>query len=472
MYNGFFNILIMKKYIIYMIVASTIMMAGCDKENDRRFFVVTAAANEISANAATLGGSIVNGGTLAFTERGVCYATTVDPTTDNNKTPIEGTDIGGFSVSVSGLTPNTVYYVRAYVVHAKGTVYGNGLSFRTSEIIPETLPTLITTEARNITRSNATLGGNIADVGYPAYWERGICYATTAAPTTDDYTMPVEGAGVKGNFSVVINELDAGTTYYAKAYAINDVGTAYGEQVSFTTMYLGEAEMVLVNGGTFTMGKEGIAIPEHEVTLSSFYIGKYEVTQEQWETLMGINPAVFKSGGNYPIEQVSWNDIAGTGGNSMEINGITYYEDGFIYKLNALTGKNYRLPTEAEWEYAAGGGSKSNGFIFSGSNVNNDVAWYAVLGGTGTHPIGEKLPNELDIYDMSGNVAEWCSDWLGDYSSEPQTNPTGPETGATRICRGGGWDFGEPNCRVSDRLSFDPNLRSYNIGFRLVLSAE
>jgi formylglycine-generating enzyme required for sulfatase activity len=175
-----------------------------------------------------------------------------------------------------------------------------------------------------------------------------------------------------------------------------------------------DIEMVFVKGGTFTMGctaEQGDDCfdneePAHKVTLSDFYIGKYEVTQAQWKAVTGNNPSKFNGCDNCPVEGVSWNDI-----------------QEFIKKLNAKTGLNYRLPTEAEWEYAARGGAQSRGYKYSGSNSVDEVAWYYGNSGNETHPAGTKKANELGIYDMSGNVYEWCNDWYGAYNSEAQTNP-------------------------------------------------
>ena len=218
--------------------------------------------------------------------------------------------------------------------------------------------------------------------------------------------------------------------------------------------------MVYVSGGTFTMGatsEQGSDAyddekPTHSVTLSSFYLCKYEVTQALWRAVMGNNPSYFK-GNNLPVEQVSWNDC-----------------QTFISRLNNLTGKNFRLPTEAEWEYAARGGNRSRGYKYSGSNVLSDVAWYDDNSGNKTHPVGSKSPNELGLYDMSGNVYEWCSDWKGTYSSFAQTNPTGPSSGSYRVYRGGCWYFITGNCRSSYRFILTPVNRNGNLGLRLALS--
>ena len=217
--------------------------------------------------------------------------------------------------------------------------------------------------------------------------------------------------------------------------------------------------MVWVDGGTFRMGatpEQGSDAydnekPVHSVTLSGYYIGKTEVTQALWKAVMGSNPSYFK-GDNLPVEQVSWDDC-----------------QKFIRKLNALTGQNFRLPTEAEWEFACRGGNNSCGYKYSGSNYIDNVAWYDGNSGNKTRPVATKLPNELGIYDMTGNVWEWCSDWKGDYSSGAQTNPKGPYDGSGRVIRGGSWCFSAGFCRSSSRYYFSPDLRFNGHGLRLSL---
>ena len=215
--------------------------------------------------------------------------------------------------------------------------------------------------------------------------------------------------------------------------------------------------MVPVAGGIFTMGatsEQGTNIdsnekPTHQVTLSSYMIGKTEVTQELWFAVMGSKPSYFR-GDNLPVEQVSWDDC-----------------QKFITKLNALTGKNFRLPTEAEWEYAARGGNMSQGYKYSGSNEIGDVAWHANNSGLRSASVASKAPNELGIYDMSGNLWEWCSDWYGSYSSTAQTNPTGPDSGSNRIIRGGSWGHDLLDCRVARRGAIGQTSRSIGFGLRL-----
>ena len=219
-------------------------------------------------------------------------------------------------------------------------------------------------------------------------------------------------------------------------------------------------DMVRVEAGTFTMGATAeMKVPDddekptHQVTLTNdYYIGKYEVTQALWQAVTGNNPSNYK-GDNLPVENVSWNDC-----------------QEFISKLNRITGKTFRLPTEAEWEYAARGGKKSRGYQYSGSNNLADVAWYEDNSGSKTHTIGSKQANELGIYDMTGNVWEWCQDWYGKYSSSSQTNPTGANSGSNRVRRGGGWGGNAWICRSSYRYSYAPGFSNDSLGLRLVLS--
>ena len=220
-------------------------------------------------------------------------------------------------------------------------------------------------------------------------------------------------------------------------------------------------EMVHVVGGSFLLGGEV------ECQLSTFEIGKYPVTQNQWEVIMGANPSHFQACPNCPVEKVSWEDV-----------------QEFIQKLNQLTGASYRLPTEAEWEYAARGGQLSKGFEFAGSENLDQVGWYwknsgdKILDGEWdsnlisknncrTHPVGEKKPNELGLYDMSGNVYEWCWDWYGSYPDGPLKDPQGLPSGQRRVLRGGSWYDEAILCRVSHRRYSVPSRCHGNVGFRL-----
>ena len=235
---------------------------------------------------------------------------------------------------------------------------------------------------------------------------------------------------------------------------------AYGAKKTYTVKGV-SFTMVDVEGGTFTMGAtseqgsdaESDEKPAHKVTLSNYSIGETEVTQELWQAVMGSNPSRFTGDLQRPVEQVSWNDC-----------------QTFIKKLNQLTGENFRLPTEAEWEYAARGGKSSKGYKYSGSNNIENVAWYTSNSRGTTHPVKTKQPNELGIYDMSGNVWEWCSDWYGSNSYSVQANPTGPSLGSIRVLRGSSWGDGAGICRVDIRRFYNsPDSEDFNSGFRLSL---
>ncbi|WP_282782467.1 formylglycine-generating enzyme family protein [Phaeodactylibacter xiamenensis] len=221
-----------------------------------------------------------------------------------------------------------------------------------------------------------------------------------------------------------------------------------------------EKDMVRVEGGYFKMGCEALdyrcdsdELPAHGVELSTFLIGRYEVTQAQWEAVMGYNPSAFNGCPECPVEQVSWEDI-----------------QDFLEALNRMTNGSYRLPTEAEWEYAARGGQNNNGFIYAGNQKLDDVGWYNRNSRKKTYAIGSKSSNELSLYDMSGNVWEWCSDWYSKdyYSISTDYNPKGPSSGTLRVIRGGSWFSQARYCRVSSRIGYSPDFRGYGLGFRVV----
>ena len=252
-------------------------------------------------------------------------------------------------------------------------------------------------------------------------------------------TSDVDGDGyiTSADVTVVYNIMLNGSEPEVTEYTVNGV----------------TFKMVKVDGGTFNMGgtNNPDESPVHQVTLSTFNIGQTEVTQELWDAVMGSNPSQHV-GSNLPVEYVSWNEC-----------------QEFITKLNAMTGRNFRLPTEAEWEYAARGGANSQGYNYSGSNTLDDVAWYYGNSDNTPHEVATKAPNELGIYDMSGNAWEWCLDWYGDYSASAQTNPLGPDTGTERILRGGGcqhdtWAFPLTFRNALPPASHDPSV----VGLRLV----
>jgi sulfatase modifying factor 1 len=219
-----------------------------------------------------------------------------------------------------------------------------------------------------------------------------------------------------------------------------------------------EGNTVSVVGGSFDMGDskpdgDSDTKPAHKVAVNGFLISKYDVTQSLWETVMGRNPSKFKNCPECPVEMVSWSDA-----------------QDFLSRLNKLTGKHYRLPSEAEWEYAARGGNKSKGYTFSGSNEIDSVGWCESNSGNKPHPVGQRNANELGLYDMSGNILQWCSDWYDPeyYKSSPVQNPQGPNLGKTKVLKGGAYNVYISYCRVTIRPNISPEKRYPNTGLRLV----
>ena len=346
------------------------------------------------------------------------------------------------------------------------------------------IPTVVTQEVTDVAINTAKVNYEVVNDGGAEVTSRGVCWDTIQNPTIDN-DKTNDGTGI-GTFTSELSNLISQKTYYVRAYAVNSVGVAYGEEKSFVTLIeenedddeeeetVSRDTIITVNGVSFTMkfvenglfemgaqnadpnkpnydeeawDREG---PVHLVTLSDYYIGETEVTQELWRAVMGYNQSHF-DGEQKPVEQVSW-----------------YECKNFINKLNQLTGKNFRFPTEAEWEFAAKGGNESQGYRFSGSDDINDVAWYSA-DGKPTREVKNKLPNELGIYDMCGNVMEWCGDLFSDYTSAPQINPTGAVSGTDYIVRGGCCLSNATYCRMTVRSFFNPGGASYGIGFRLAM---
>ena len=289
----------------------------------------------------------------------------------------------------------------------------------------------------------------VACDGYES--EEGMVKLKASAPSNIQITLTKEAMAIQQNIvsQPIVAQQPMEQTPVTK---VNNISIPVKDGISI--------DMVRVEAGTFTMGATAEMEdpmdwekPTHRVTLTNdYYIGKYEVTQALWQAVMGNNPSYFK-GDNLPVEYVSWDDC-----------------QDFLSKLNRITGKTFRLPTEAEWEYAARGGNKSRGYQYSGSNNLSDVAWYDDNSGKKTHAVGTKQANELGIYDMNGNVFEWCQDWYGEYNSSSQVNPTGANSGSYRVIRGGSWYFSAMYSRSSCRYEHAPGYRSTIFGLRLVLS--
>ena len=282
-----------------------------------------------------------------------------------------------------------------------------------------------------------------------------------------DNTVPFQ---LKWNTQGYVNNL---YTITVRVYDINKNKTD-SKPINLNVVNPAPISMIFVAGGTFAMGDiwgngENDELPIHNVTVDSFYIGRYEITQAQWDTIMGNNPSNFQ-GDNRPVERITWFEAIDFC-NSLSIHeGLTScYSIDSGNVICDFMANGYRLPTEAECEFAARGGNLSMNHIFSGEDVPEIVAWYNLNSDDSTHEIATKQPNELGIYDMSGNVWEFCWDWYGNYSTSSQTNPAGPSNGTFKVIRGGAFNESSNGIRASEREKEIPNTLGVNnyIGFRV-----
>lgn len=457
----------MKRSLNFALLISLLALVCCKKESQENVPIVKIHEEEIAVtrNNVKLVAEIVESSGLDVIEKGFvygiggCFQDTVF--CDN--------DSICFSTEIIGLQENTTYCYKAFARNSHGVGWSESLAFDTEDF---DLPFVEITRVV-VTNTSICVYCTVTDDGGLPVSARGVCWSATPEPTLDDNQVVginLIGGGFRCDFSVS----DA-TTYYVRPYATNSKGVAYGEQREF---YIDEMpfsvngasfKMIMVQGGTFYMGAQrddpnGRNYDEdacddeasvHDVTLDSYFIGETEVTQQLWKAVMGQNPSYSQSL-DKPVERVSWDDIV----------------NEFLPKLNALTGREFRLPTEAEWEYAARGGNKSKGFKYSGSNNIDDAAYYVENSFNMTRGARSRTPNELELYGMSGNVWEWCSDWYGDYENGPSSNPQGPSSGRYRVLRGGSYRTGANLCRVASRNCNSSGYRNYAVGFRLVLSAN
>ncbi len=436
--------------------------------------VFTTVASNINAASATAGGNVTDDGNIEVIQRGICWDMIGNPTLENNVGfSIDGSGTGMFVSTMNNLNHLTRYYYRAYAINSKGVAYGEILQFETIEIF---LANISTSETSHITPNYATSGGLINDDGNGTFSAVGVCWDLTGTPSLD-YNIGFTTDEIEsGAFTSQLKDLNESTTYYVVAYATNEKGTAYGTVKQFSTGKF--LEMVTVAGGSMQMGSiSGLndQKPIHTVTLNGFQMSKYEITNSDYCNFLnnsGVNSdgifnmtefidmddpeceIVYENGSfspkdsksDLPVTQVSW-----------------YGADAFAQWAGG------RLPTEAEWEFAARGGNNSNGFTYSGGNVAGSVSWYNV-NSIRSQPIGTKAPNELGLYDMSGNVMEWCNDWYlyYYYESSPQDNPQGPTSGSNRVVRGGSWLVNADYSKVAHRHRSNLDATSNDLGFRIV----
>ena len=430
----------MKKAYLTMILLS-LFLVGC-KPDPELPTVSTQEVSEITANSAKVSYSVSADGGAEVTSRGVCMSMTENPTI-NDVLINNGEGLGTFTAELKKLTPNTTYYVKAYAINSAGASYGEELEFVT-----------LAEDSDDDDDNNGDGDDNNGD-------------GDDNNGDGDDNNGDGDdnnGDGDDNNGDGDDNNGDGDDNNGDGDDNNGDDDNGDAEEILDITVNGVTFNMILVKSGTFYMGAQkddpnapnydeeawSREAPVHQVTLSDYYIAEAEVTQELWMAVMGSNPSHFE-GAQRPVEQTTWYDC-----------------QSFINKLNQMTGMNFRFPTEAEWEFAARGGNDSNGYKYSGSDIIDDVAWYSA-DGKKTGDVMTKKPNELGIYDMSGNVMEWCSDAYGDYTSEHQTDPTGPN-GVDRVVRGGCCLSNATYCRVALRNFLHPGGASYGIGMRLALS--
>ena len=377
------------------------------------------------------------------------------------------------------IATESVITLTAYLTPMTGRVCFKGQSGMNISVNGLTTITGYNAETNTFVTSSNNVNRIVASTGYTPY-----VYATFTDAATRQLSISnsIDGDELLFSKAFASNVLQKGKSGYItiptentnQGWTVTETAseskrifsvTGNGQTVQFT--------MIRVEPGTFEMGNynDGSKQPNsHSVTLTkAYYMGQTEVTQALWYAVMGQKPTsdgsqwsgTYGMGDDYPAYYISWDDC-----------------QAFITKLNRLTGQQFRMPTEAEWEFAAKGGKKSKGYTYAGSNTIGDVAWYSVnsydLGSSdpnyGTHPVAQKAPNELGLYDMSGNVWEWCADWYAsNYSSGAQTNPTGPTTGSSRVLRGSSWFGNAANCRTANRSIYAPGSRNSDLGFRLAL---
>lgn len=411
------------------------------------------------------------------TVNGICISTHPDASL-SDATLLVGNGIGTFQMLIDSLTPYTTYYVRAYATNTIGTSYSEEVTFSTEADVP-LVQTIGVPEIGNVF---AIATGNVVSDNGSAIIARGICWSTNNQPTISDSVAHT--SGTMGQFSLPINNLEPGQNYFLRAFAANNIGTSYGDVVTFRTLNTENINgfdvswndsvtpdqqevirqilnnIIIVEGGNATIGstQQENESPVHTAKLNTFGIGKYEVTQKEWSRIVNI-----------PEVSSQWTSTYGLGDTFPAYNFSYDQFQLFISRLCELTSLSFRMPTESEWEYAARGGIHANNYQYSGSDIAEDVAWYTNNANSSSHAVGGKDVNSLGIYDMSGNVWEWCSDWYGMYSPGTYSNPTGPSNGTARVMRGGCWYFNEDYCRVSARYSSSSSNTFITYGGRLAI---
>ncbi len=436
--------------------------------------VSTVDVTNIRLYSASCSGEVYADSGWAITSRGICWSTEnyfeLSNCIDNI---VVDSGIGNFIGKITNLRQATTYFAKAFASNSKGTYYGLPVRFTTNSIY---LPKVVTAKPVDIAANTAILGGNVTSTGKGNLTARGICWNSSGNPTLQNCMGTTDNGSKTGKFSEKVSGLTPNSTYYVAAYATNQKGTEYGKVIKFDTDLI---EMAFVEGGSFYMGDNNGQIdgkPRHEVTVNSFYMTKYEITNKQFcNFLNGIDISIDATidGREYvnmnseycQINYIDGQFIPDTDKGNFPVVMVTWYgADAFAKWAGS------RLPTEAEWEFAANGGILCDSTTYSGSNIVGEVSWSNKNSKGSTHEVGTKAPNELGIYDMSGNVWEWCNDWYDPkyYTFRSQKNPKGPENGTFRVLRGGSWDYDYDVGRITNRFGYKPKASNYDYGFRVV----
>lgn len=480
--------------LISVVFLAFILIISCEQRDFEKVIAVrTDSVNDITAESARVAGMIIDlGEDGVISEYGHCWAIHEQPTIDDSVSVNENaTDTRYFSSELKNLTPGATYYIRSFVRFGSDVEYGKQLSFTT---IPFTTPKVATGEAYDVYITAASIGGTLshAGAGVDGTTEYGHCWSTTSNEPTLENCLDKTDFGFidePAEFASELTYLKPNTTYYIRAYAINEVGTVYGDIISFTTKQrvIDQSKTVMVEGGTYLMGTDHFAEkPPHQVKLDNFYIWKTEITNSQFAIFMN----------QYKSEKVKNGEYAGMGlytRMALRVNKVdgvwvvdAGYEDYPVVSLTWFGAYEYckfyggDLPTEAEWEYAARGGKLSKGYIYAGSDDPDEVARYnqPVSFNSKIIAVAQKHPNELGLYDMSGNIQEWCYDWYDEnyytYCNNMGTvaNPYGPDTGKNRIVRGGACDSSPTFIRTTYRVYKSPFTSDSKTGCRIIFRLD
>jgi len=435
--------------------------------------VVTLAATNISQQQAVASGNITVDGGSTVLSRGICYSTSHNPTFDGSKTSEPGT-LGSFNSIINGLTPNTLYYYRAYANSRGGTGYGAEMSFKTLDKI--IVPTVDQPVQNSVSSTTASMSCNVLTDGGASVTLRGVCWSTSGNPTVSDKTANF-GAGT-GSFSATLSDLAPNTTFYVRTFAQNSAGVSYSNQITITTAAptMPQITFVSVTGATFSMGNSSGStseLPVHSVILKNFNISTTEITNAQYAHFLTEYQSSTVLFGDYTGQTMIYEDPMGLSANGSTwspragfennpVVGVTWYG---AYEFCRFYG--IRLPTEAEWEFAARGGVNKDTYRYSGGNILDEVAWYYDNSLGMTNPVGQKKANSLGIYDMNGNAWEWVNDWYDNYLAAAQVNPTGPASGTKKTMRGGSRSSSATELSTTQRSSASPDFKHTTVGFRV-----